>query len=376
MVAKILYPVSQPDVGDLEALYVNQAVRSGWLSSIGPFVSRFEQEFAQLTGTKFGVSTSNGTDAIFVALKALNIGPGDEVIVPALTFVAVASAVVRSGASPVFVDVHPDYWCIDPDQITAAVGERTRAVIAVHSYGHPANMPAILRIARERDVFVIEDCAEAHAAKVAGGVVGSLGDVGCFSFYGNKIITTGEGGIIVTNDKDLAERCQYLKDHAMDRGRYYYHSEVGYNCRMTNLQAAVGCAQIERFDEILATRRRILDYYQDEFSDCGSIRLNPRMKWAEPVNWLVSALVVDADGEERDGLRACLKEHGIDSRPFFYPLNELPPYRVYAEKRPFPTPVARRISQSGLNLPTSNDLRREDVARIAGEVKSFLAQQR
>ena len=320
-------PVAKPDLSSLEEEYVLEAVRSGWVSSIGAFVARFEEEFAASVGCDFAVSASNGTDALFLTLRALGVGAGHEVIVPSVTFVAVASAVVRAGAVPVFVDIHPDYWCIDPAAVGPALSDRTRAVIAVHSYGHPADMDELARVTAPRGIPIIEDAAEAHAARYKGRTVGGIGAAGCFSFYGNKIITTGEGGMITTNDADLADRVRYLKDHAMDKGRYYYHSELGYNCRMTNLQAALGCAQLKRYPELLSARAEILEHYRNALADQPWLTLNPNMAWAEPVNWLIAA-VGDRDGDWRDACMAFLRDSGIDSRPFFYPLNELPPYRI------------------------------------------------
>ncbi len=368
-------PVAVPDIGALEERYVLEAVRSGWVSSIGEFVGRFEREFARRCDAAHGVSVTNGTDALFIAMKALAIGPGDEVIVPDLTFVAVASAVVRTGATPVFVDVHPDYWCLNPQAVRAAVGDATRAIVAVHSYGHPADMDALQAIADPLGIHLLEDCAEAHAARYRGRTVGSIGTAGGFSFYGNKILTTGEGGMIVTSDDGLAERCRYLKDHAMDPGGYYYHSEVGYNCRMTNLQAALGCAQLARLTDLLAARERVLGLYREALQEQDWLRLNPRMDWAEPVNWMV-CLVGDLDGEAwRDDCRQFLRERGIDSRPFFHPLSTLPPYqgaKVYGAQSGQAL-VARHLGRCGLNLPSGISLSERDIQRVASALADFAA---
>ena len=362
--------VAKPDVGALEQEFVAQAMQSGWVSSIGPFVAQFESEFADFAGTESAVTISNGTDALFIALTALGIGAGDEVIVPALTFVAVASAVVRTGARPHFVDVDPDTWCMDCEAIELAINARSRAVIAVHSYGHPVDMDRLGEIAARHKLYVVEDCAEAHGAKSRGKIVGSIGHVGCFSFYGNKIITTGEGGMITSNDRDLIARCRYLKDHAMDTGRPYYHSEVGYNCRMTNLQAALGCAQLRRVSEFLDNRRRLLSWYQDAFATCSQIKLNGAASWAEPVVWMICAVFVGMPKGWRDQCMLDLRNANIDSRPFFYPLCDLPPYKNFSQVGVSGNRVSisRRLSENGMNLPTSYDLSRSDVQRVADEV--------
>ena len=286
----VFLPVAEPDLGSLEESYVLDAVRSGWVSSIGPYVGRFESGFAEFTGVRHAVAVSNGTTAIHLALLAAGVGPGDEVVVPALTFVATAAAVRHAGAEPVFVDSEPGVGTMDPAALARALSPRTKAVIPVHLYGNAADMDPILELARKRGLFVIEDAAEAHGAKDRGRIVGSMGHVGVFSFYGNKILTTGEGGAVVTDDDALAVRVRFLKDHAMDPSRRYWHPEVGYNYRMTNVQAALGCAQLERYGELTAKRQRVLDLYREAFADT-SISINPGRPWSTPVPWLVCALL-------------------------------------------------------------------------------------
>src|SRR6266496_1099800 len=262
--SRTFVPVAEPDIGERELAYVTDAVRSGWISSSGVYVDRFESSFAALCGVRHAVAVANGTVALHLALRAAGIGAGDEVIVPSLTFAATAAAVVHAGAAPVFVESTAHYWCMDPVAVEAALGPRTRAIIPVHLYGHPADMDALHEIARSRHLVVIEDAAEAHGARCRGRVVGSIGDLGCFSFYGNKIMTTGEGGMVTTNDSALATHMRFLKNHAMEPQRRYWHSEVGFNYRMTNLQAAVGCAQVERFQELQRARAQVLGWYRDE----------------------------------------------------------------------------------------------------------------
>ncbi len=360
-------PVAEPDLGPLEEQYLLDAFRSGWISSIGSYVERFEQSFAELCGARYAVAVSNGTVALDLALLAAGVGPGDEVIVPALTFVATAAAVRHVGAEPVFVDSEPEIGTMDPVAVARALGPRTKAIIPVHLYGHPADMDPILLLARGRGITVIEDAAEAHGAKYKGTTVGSLGDMSMFSFYGNKILTTGEGGMVVTNDSTLAARIRFLKDHAMDPTRRYWHPEVGYNYRMTNLQAAIGCAQIERIVELTARRQEVVDRYRVAFAGSG-VTINPFRSWATPVPWLVCALLPDGTAHEtRDDLIVTLKSHGIDSRPYFGLLSVMPPYRECrrAGRDNAELHHAAALSSRGLNLPSVTWLRDEPAVRIA-----------
>jgi perosamine synthetase len=368
-------PVAEPDLGPLEEEYILDALRSGWVSSIGGFIQRFEEEFARFCGTKHAVVVSNGTVAIHLALVAAGVGPGDEVIVPALTFVATAAAVWHAGAVPVFVDSEPEIGTLDPKAVERAISPKTKAIIPVHLYGHPADMDPILEIARSRGLVVIEDAAEAHGARYKGRVVGSLGHMATFSFYGNKILTTGEGGAVVTDNDDLAVRLRFLKDHAMDPKRRYWHPEVGFNYRMTNLQAAMGCAQLERSKELCAKRGKIVALYREAFKGRG-VAINSFKSWAEPVPWLVCALLQqETTREERDGLMASLKEQGIDSRPYFHLLCDMPPYaacRRIAAGGGTALAVAEDLSARGLNLPSITRLSGKEVAWIAGEVVAHM----
>jgi perosamine synthetase len=368
-------PVAEPDLGPLEERYLLDAFRSGWISSLGPYIKRFEEDFALFCGVKHAVAVSNGTVALHLALVAAGIGSGDEVVVPALTFVATAAAVRHAGAEPVFVDSESEIGTLDPAAVERAMGPKTKAILPVHLYGHPADMDPILALAREKGLLVIEDAAEAHGAKYRSRTVGSMGHLSTFSFYGNKILTTGEGGAVVTDDDALAARVRFLKDHAMDPQRRYWHPEVGYNYRMTNLQAALGCAQLERFTELTANRQRIVELYRSAFEG-STVAINPAEPWAVPVPWLVCAMLPQGTTrDERDVLIASLKEHGVDSRPYFHPLCNMPPYaecrRVGARGGPT-LPVAEDLSARGLNLPSLTKLTPDDVARVAGAVTGSL----
>jgi perosamine synthetase len=357
-------PVSEPFLGGNEEKYVAECVKSSWISSLGKYIPQFEEGFAKFCGAKHGVAVMNGTAAIQLALVALGVKPGDEVIIPDLTFVATASTVTYAGAVPVFVDSEPNTWNIDPEKIEAAITDKTKAIIPVHLYGHPCDMDPIMEIAKKHNLKVIEDCAEAHGAEYKGKKVGTIGDVGCFSFYGNKIITTGEGGLITTNDSELADRMQFLKDHAMKPEKRYWHPELGFNFRMTNVQAAIGVAQLEQIDNFLEIKKKNAKLYAELLKGIKGITIQPEAEWAKNVFWMHSILVDEQEfGCSRDDLIKKLKEKGIDTRTFFYPMHQLPPYEE-SNLNDETFPVATRLSQQGINLPSSVKLLKEDVEFI------------
>jgi len=361
-------PVSEPTITEKEIEYVMQAVKSGWVSSLGEFINKFEDAFAKYIGTKYALTVSNGTVGLHLALVSLGIKEGDEVIVPDLTFIATANAVKYTGATPVFADIDKDTWCISPDDIRKKVTSKTKAIIPVHLYGHPADMDPILQIAKEYELYVIEDCAEAHGAEYKGKKVGSIGHCGGFSFYGNKIITTGEGGMITTNDEKIYEKARYLRDHGMSKEKRYWHTEIGYNYRLTNIQAALGLAQLERINEIINKKRRIFEWYKEGLSDLEGIKLNPEKEWARNVYWIVCLVNENFDEKKRDKFMKELKNKGIDTRPFFYPCSMMPMYR----KDEFMNPVSYEIYKKGINLPSGYNLKEEDVKWICQKVRITL----
>jgi perosamine synthetase len=356
-------PISQPSITEKEVALVTDAVKSGWVSSLGPYIADFEQRFAAFCGTRHALTTSNGTTGLHLALAALGITAGDEVIVADLTFVASANAVAYTGATPVMVDIDADTLCISAAAVERAITPRTRAIMPIHLYGHPADMDPILAIAAKRGLLVIEDAAEAHGAEYRGRRVGSLGRCGVFSFYGNKIITTGEGGMITTDDEELYLKAKRLRDHAMSPTRRYWHEEVGFNYRMTNLQAALGVAQLERIDELMQKRRDIMGWYREELGSQPGLRLNRSAPWARTVYWLVCMEVESFDDESRMRFMSALRERGVDSRPYFYPVSDMP---MHGSR--FPTPVAHRISRAGVNLPSYVQLTRDEVRHICEQV--------
>ncbi len=348
---KSFIPVAEPLLGDKELAYVTDCIKSGWISSLGKYVRDFEEHFAAYCGARYGIATFNGTVALHLLAATLNLGPGDEVIMPSLTFVATANAIRYTGASPVFVDSEYDTWNIDPNVVANAITPRTKAIMAVHLYGHPANMAPLQAIADEHGLLLLEDAAEAHGARYKGQRVGSLSQAAIFSFYGNKIITTGEGGILLTNNQDWAERAFFLENQGRYKDNPYWHPEIAYNYRMTNIQAAIGLAQLERIDEMLAIRRRNAAHYSHRLANVPGLTLPPEAAWAENVYWMYSVIVEDEFGLERNELRTKLSAAGIDTRPFFYPIHTLPLYNTGQA-----LPVAEDLARRGLNLPSAATL--------------------
>ncbi len=366
--ARRMIPVAEPLIGARELEYVTDAVRSGWVSSIGRYVTEFERAVAEACAADHAVATSSGTAALHLALAVLGIGPGDEVIVPSLTFVATANAVRYVGATPVFADSDPDHWCIDAAEVQRLVTARTRAVIPVHLYGHPADMDAIMAIARKHRLKVIEDAAEALGATYRGRPVTALGDAGVLSFYGNKLITTGEGGMLVTNNPRVAERARLLRDHAMHPERRYWHEEVGFNFRITNLQAALGLAQAERIGAFLARKREIAERYRDALADVPGIRMQCEARWAGSAWWMSSVQVESGFGLERDALMQALERSGIDTRGSFVPVHTMPPYRHGRVLH-----HAQRLARNVLSLPSAVTLTHEDQDYVIARVRSLSA---
>lgn len=361
-------PIYEPWLGDREEKLVQEVMRSGWISSAGKYIRQFEEEFAAYCGCAYGITTSNGTTSLHLATHALGIGPGDEVIVPALTFVASANSVHYTGARPIFADVDPTSWTISPDEVARLITPRTKAIMPVHIYGQMAAMAELVQIAEAHKLWVIEDAAEAHGASIGGRRAGSWGTIGSFSFFANKIITTGEGGMLITDDAELAARCRQLRDHGMPPERRYWHDEVGFNYRITNMQAAVGVAQMTRIDEVIQRKREIAEQYGEELAGVPGITMATEVAGTKSVYWMVSALIDEPFPLARDELIKALRHAGIDSRPFFHPLDTLPPYR--ADK---PRPVALHLSRRGINLPSSPLLTSAQVSRICDTVRGFAA---
>lgn len=351
--------ITRPNLSRHEFRALLDAFMSTWISSKGPYISKFEKEFASYVGMKHGIAVSNGTAALHLALLALGIGPGDEVIVPDITFAATINAALYCGATPVIVDIDRTTWTMSVEHVAHAFTPRTKAVIPVHLYGRPAEIGPIVELAKERNVHVVEDCAEAHGARYADRMVGQFGDISCFSFFASKIVTTGEGGMCLTNsDMDAAVMIE-LRDHGMKRGLSYWHERIGHNYRMTNLQAALGCTQIRRIEETLKRNAELDRLYRDRLGHIPGIEFPPSLAGKyEPVVWLVCVRV---PADKRSHLIEAAADADIELRPFFHSLSAMPPYRKYA--RPCPNSVA--LSRSGINLPTSDAVDGHVVEKIA-----------
>lgn len=361
--------VAQPKMAGNERKYVLDCLDTNWISSNGKYIPAFEEAFAKFCGVKHAIAANNGTTALHLALVALGLQPGDEVIIPTVTYIATANAVRYCGATPVLVDVSADTMNIDPNDIERKITARTKGIIPVHLYGHPAEMDAVNEIAKKHGLWVVEDAAEAHGAEVRGTRVGNLGTCATFSFFGNKIVTTGEGGMVTTNDDELAAKLRLYRGQGMDPKRRYWFPVVGYNYRMTNIQAAIGLAQMEGVDNALAERERLAGWYNEALTELrDKLVLPSEASWAKQVFWMYNVFLREGDEHKRDNVMRSLDEMGIETRPVFYPMHVLPPYM---EESTYP--IADLWSQRGINLPTHQDLTRADVERIADSLQRVLA---
>jgi perosamine synthetase len=358
--------VWEPVLDGNEREYVLDCLDTNWISSLGSYISRFEESVARFCGAPHGVACSSCTTGLHMALVALGIGPGDEVLIPAFTLIVSANTVIQAGARPVLIDAHPKTWCIDPSKLEERIGPRTRAIMPVHMYGHPCDMPAILDIARRHDLLVIEDCAEALGAEVAGQKVGSFGDAACFSFYGNKILTTGEGGMVLCSDPSLAEKMRLLRNQAFEAQRFV-HREMGFNYRITNVQAAIGLAQTEKVEQKVERKREIARWYAEAFADVEDVELPGEAHGAENVCWMNGEKLGDSFRRGRDGVMTAMKEKGVETRAFFCPMHRQP---VFGESDPrFPNvsgeyPVSDDLWKRGLYLPSGLGLTRSQVEEV------------
>lgn len=360
-------PVYQPSLSGNEKKYVNECLDSTWISSKGRFLPLFEESFRQYIGTRYATAVSNGTVAIHLALVALGIGPGDEVIVPTLTYIASVNAIAYVGAVPVFVDSEPASWQMDPEDIVRKITPKTRAIMVVHLYGHPVDMDAIMAIARRHDLFVVEDCAEAFGARFRDQHVGTFGDIATFSFFGNKTVTTGEGGMVATNDATLYDRAVHFKGQGLAKHRTYWHDVIGYNYRMTNICAAIGLAQMERADELVQKKGELARRYDELLAD---LPVTPHRACRPDIvhsHWMYSVLV--PDGAQRDHVMGALASDGIETRPVFYPVHTMPMYSMRYQRHK----VAEDLGWRGINLPSWPDLSSEQIQRIVASLKRALA---
>lgn len=366
---KKFIPVASPALVGKEKEYVLDCLESTWISSNGKYIDMFERKFAEFCKAKYGVSCCNGTLALHLALLAFNVGPGDEVIVPTLTFVATANAVTYCGAKPIFVDSEPETWNIDVSKIEDKITKRTKGIIVVHLYGHPVDMDPVLDIAHRHGLFVIEDAAEAHGAEYKRQRVGSIADIGTFSFYGNKIITTGEGGMIVTNNEKVANKIRLLRGQGMDPNKRYWFPILGFNYRMTNIAAAIGLAQLENIDWHLERRQENTKLYKELLKNNLNVTVQPEKEWAKNVYWMTSILLSDNCPLKRDEMLEKLYHAGIETRPVFYPMHTLPMYCDSNKENEFV--ISERLSKNGLNLPSSSTLTHDDIIFICEKIREL-----
>ncbi len=351
-------PVCEPYMGGREAEYVRDCLATNWISSAGRYLTDFERSFARYCGCAHGIGTTSGTTALHLAIASAGFGPGDEIIMPTFTIAATVFAALYTGAIPILVDVEPDTWTMRVEEVAARTGPRTRAILAVHMYGHPCDMDPLRQLAQHNRLMLLEDAAEVHGAEYKGRKCGSLGDAACFSFYANKIITTGEGGMVVTNDEALADRCRSLKNLAFNRGRRFLHDAVGFNYRMTNIQAAIGLAQLDKIDDYVAARRRHADQYIELLRGIEGLRMPVERPWARNVYWMFGVVVEDGFGCSRDELMSALAARGVETRTFFIPMHEQPVFHRLGLFRDERYPVASDIGRRGLYLPSRQRVRR------------------
>lgn len=359
--------ITRPSISDLEIGYVNDAIRNGWGEKCYDYINRFEKDFATFQGTNHALATSSCTGAIHLALMALGVQAGDEVIVPDITWIASVEPVLYIGAKPVLVDVLPDTWCIDPDKIKQAITPRTKAIIVVHLYGNLVDMDAVMQIASDRNLKVLEDAAEGWGSEYNGRKAGSIGDAGVFSFHGTKTIATGEGGMLVTSDKDVYERAIILNDHGRDPkvGKTFWMENYGYKYKMSNLQAAMGCAQLQRAEELIDKKREIFSWYKSLLQSTD-YSLNPEHPGTKNSYWMPTLIFDEKLGVDRDELFKFMRSMNVDTRPFFYPLSSLPMF----EKQN--NPVSYGIYERGINMPSYHDLGYQDVKYVCDLISEFV----
>jgi perosamine synthetase len=364
--------VNEPRLGGREFEYVAECVRTGWISSEGRFIEAFERGWADYCGMRHGVAVSNGTVALELAVRSLDLQPGDEVILPSFTIISCALAVLYGGGTPVLVDADPRTWCMDTTQIEARLTPRTRAIMPVHIYGHPVDMGPVQALARRHNLAIVEDAAEAHGAEYRGARCGGLGDLGCFSFYANKIVTTGEGGMVLTNDVARAARLRSLRNLCFQRERRFYHVDLGHNYRLTNMQAALGLAQLEAIEAAIQHKRWLGEAYTRRLAEAPGLQLPVEEPWAKNVYWMYGVVLNDAAGLDAAEFAARLAARGIMTRPFFLGMHEQPALRARGLFAGEHYPVAERLARQGLYLPSGLTLTEAQVDEVCEAVKAVL----
>ena len=368
-----MIPVNEPLLNERTFRYVEECLRTGWISSEGAFISAFENAWAEYCGMPHGVAVTSGTTALELAVQCLGLKPGDEVIMPTFTIISCALAILRAGALPVLVDSDPRTWCLDVSAVESIITPRTRAIMPVHMYGHPVDMDPLCELARKHDLIIIEDAAESHGAKYKDQVVGGIGDLSCFSFYANKIITTGEGGMVLARRSEHSEHLRSLRNMCFRQDRRFYHTEAGYNYRLTNLQAAVGLSQVEAMDEHLRRKRWMGKSYTERLDQIDQITLPVEESWATNVYWMYGIVLRDDVSYDATELARRLREKGVDTRPFFLGMHEQPVFRQQGLFLTESYPVAERIARRGLYLPSGLALTEDQLSRVCEVVKEVFS---
>ena len=368
-----MIPVAEPLITTEDMEYAGQALASGWISSAGEFLDRFERRWAEICGMPYGIAVSNGTVALDVAVGLIDLKPGDEVIMPTFTIISAALAVIRAGGVPVLVDSHPTSWQMDAAQIEQKINSKTKAILVVHIYGHPADMDHIMELAARYDLKVIEDAAEVHGAEYKGRKCGGIGDISTFSFYANKLVTTGEGGMVLVRDEALAERARSLRNLCFQRGRRFYHEELGYNFRLTNIQAALGCSQLERLDDIVRRKRAIAHGYSVRLKDVAQVRLPSEEAWAKSVYWVYGLTLDETVPLDADTVLRRLADRQIEARPFFLGMHEQPVFIKMGLFKGERYAVAERLARRGFYIPSGLTLSEKQMDRVVGELKEALS---
>ena len=369
-----MIPVSEPLVGETEISNVLECLRTGWISSAGRYIEEFESRWAAYCGMSHGVAVSNGTVALEVAVRCLDLEPGDEVILPAFTIISCVQAVIYAGGVPVLVDSDPRTWTMDVGQIESKITKKTRAIMPVHIYGHPVDMEPVWALARKYNLRIVEDAAEAHGAECHGRKCGGLGDISCFSFYANKIITTGEGGMVLTKSEAYAEKARSLRNLCFRSDRRFLHTELGHNYRLTNLQAAIGAAQVGKIEELVQLKRTMAAGYTSGLRDCPGLTLPVEEPWARNVYWMYGLVLDESLGFNARALADRLRARGVETRPFFLPMNVQPALHdlgLFTDNEPFP--VAERLGEYGLYLPSSLGLTAGETEFVCQAVRSEVA---
>jgi perosamine synthetase len=367
-----MIPVCEPLLTEEDAALVLDCVRSGWISSAGRYLEEFENGWAAYCGMRHGVAVSNGTAALEIATRLLDLRPGDEVVMPTFTIISCAQAVLRAGGTPVLVDSDARTWQMDVQQVADKITPRTRAIMVVHIYGHPADMDPLRELAIQHNLIIIEDAAEAHGAEYRGRKCGGLGDISTFSFYANKLITTGEGGMVLTQRDDWAERARALRNLCFQRARRFLHEDLGYNFRLTNMQAALGVSQLRRFTDIVARKRAIAAAYTERLRELPGLDLPVEEPWARSVYWVYGIVLDESTGIDAAELARRLYAHGIETRPFFLGVHEQPVFHKLGLFRGERYPVAERLARQGLYLPSGLTLTEAQIDQVCDAVRVSL----